>query len=80
MAGMLARLADDAEATGPSAALLAPFSGLEPDAMQQALPGIRLLGALNEDRNAQVSYQPPGETAQPAPFTPFLHVTLTDVH
>lgn len=48
MAGMLARMADDAEAAGPSAALLAPFSGLEPDAMQQALPGIRLLGALND--------------------------------
>jgi hypothetical protein len=48
MAGMLARIADDAEAGGPSAPLLEPFSGLDLHAMQQALPGIRLLGALND--------------------------------
>lgn len=48
MAGILARIADDAEAGGPSAPLLSPWSGLDPYALQQALPGIRLLGALND--------------------------------
>jgi hypothetical protein len=48
MAGMLARIADDAEAGGPTVPLLAPWSGLDPHTLQQALPGIRLLGALND--------------------------------
>jgi hypothetical protein len=48
VAGLLAHIADDVEAGGPSADLLAPFAALEPHAMRQALPGLRLTAALNE--------------------------------
>jgi hypothetical protein len=62
-----------------STPLSAPVSGAF-DVVFESPDGMLSVGALNEDRDAQVTYQPPGETAQPAPFTPFLHVTLTDVH
>jgi hypothetical protein len=48
VAGLLAHIADDAETGGPAADLLAPWARLAPDAMQQALPALRLTAALNE--------------------------------
>jgi hypothetical protein len=48
VAGMQALIADDAEAGGPAAALLAPWARLELHAMRQALPSLRLIAALNE--------------------------------
>jgi hypothetical protein len=48
LGGMLARIADDATAGGPSAQLLAPWSGEDFHAIQQSLPGMRLMAALNE--------------------------------
>jgi hypothetical protein len=47
-AGLLRHIADDAEAGGPSAPLLAPWAGRDHDTVDQALPGMRIMAALHD--------------------------------